>query len=186
MVLSEPRALLGRVALEDRPISVPFPARRTAAATASTDSQDPERPATHDSRATTFPWVNEDGGSAKLLCRALYDHSSMDENTLSFRRGAVIEVLARIESGWWDGALDDERGWFPSNYVQILEGDVSALAAIESVSPSLSRTHRSEQSAHKVHPAFTSRYAPDAMSYMRHAKETIHKVSYACCCSACN
>ena len=27
-------------------------------------------------------------------------------------------MLTQLETGWWDGLLNDERGWFPSNYVQ--------------------------------------------------------------------
>ncbi|KAI8384366.1 uncharacterized protein BYT42DRAFT_562259 [Radiomyces spectabilis] len=39
---------------------------------------------------------------------------------LFFRRGAIIEVLNRDESGWWDGQHDGCRGWFPSNYVGVI------------------------------------------------------------------
>jgi son of sevenless-like protein len=53
--------------------------------------------------------------------RALYDYQSNDPSSLSFRRADIIEVLTRLESGWWDGLLNDERGWFPSNYVEVLE-----------------------------------------------------------------
>ena len=53
-----------------------------------------------------------------FFCRALYDYRSDDNSSLSFSRGDIIEVLTQLESGWWDGLLNDERGWFPSNYVQ--------------------------------------------------------------------
>lgn len=53
-----------------------------------------------------------------FYCRALYDYQSTDSSSLSFRRGEIIEVLTQLESGWWDGLLGEERGWFPSNYVQ--------------------------------------------------------------------
>ncbi|VDB85574.1 unnamed protein product, partial [Peniophora sp. CBMAI 1063] len=77
-----------------------------------------------------------------FFCRALYDYSSTDESALSFRRGAVIEVLTRLESGWWDGLLGDERGWFPSNYVQVIDDDEAdaALAEAELVSLSASQS----------------------------------------------
>lgn len=52
-----------------------------------------------------------------FFCRALYDYRSNDSSSLSFYRGDIIEVLTQLESGWWDGLLNDERGWFPSNYV---------------------------------------------------------------------
>ncbi|KAG8957397.1 hypothetical protein FRC03_010192 [Tulasnella sp. 419] len=36
---------------------------------------------------------------------------------LSFKAGQVIHVLNRDQTGWWDGELGGQRGWFPSNYV---------------------------------------------------------------------
>jgi hypothetical protein len=36
---------------------------------------------------------------------------------LAFQAGQVIHVLNRDPSGWWDGEVDNRRGWFPSNYV---------------------------------------------------------------------
>nr|POF20017.1 endophilin-a1 [Quercus suber] len=50
------------------------------------------------------------------LVRALYDFVGEDEKELSFFEGDVIQVISRLESGWWDGALNGVRGWFPSNY----------------------------------------------------------------------
>lgn len=52
-----------------------------------------------------------------IFCRALYDYKAEDLSSLSFSRGNVIEVLTQLETGWWDGLLNGQRGWFPSNYV---------------------------------------------------------------------
>ncbi|ORY93827.1 ras guanine nucleotide exchange factor domain-containing protein [Syncephalastrum racemosum] len=58
-----------------------------------------------------------------VICRvcALYPYTSTDASSLSFDQGAVIDVLAQLDSGWWDGWCNGKRGWFPSNYVQIIE-----------------------------------------------------------------
>ncbi|KAI0754910.1 ras GEF [Daedaleopsis nitida] len=64
-----------------------------------------------------------------FFCRALYDYQTEDSSSLSFRKGDIIEVLTRLESGWWDGLLNDERGWFPSNYVTVIS-DQEAEAAL--------------------------------------------------------
>lgn len=48
---------------------------------------------------------------------ALHDFHSTNETCLSFSAGQIIKVFNRDESGWWDGEIDGERGWFPSNYV---------------------------------------------------------------------
>ncbi|KDN46450.1 hypothetical protein K437DRAFT_107336 [Tilletiaria anomala UBC 951] len=62
--------------------------------------------------------------SVSFFVRALYDFSSEDSSSLSFRKGALIEVLTQLESGWWDGLLgNDVRGWFPSNYVEIISDE---------------------------------------------------------------
>ncbi|KZS90545.1 ras GEF [Sistotremastrum niveocremeum HHB9708] len=67
----------------------------------------------------------DDSQYQTFFCRALYDYQSTDASSLSFRRGDIIEVLTQLESGWWDGLLNDERGWFPSNYViQVSDDEV--------------------------------------------------------------
>lgn len=50
---------------------------------------------------------------------AMHDYAPTNGHAtcLSFRAGQLIHVLNRDSSGWWDGELDDRRGWFPSNYV---------------------------------------------------------------------
>ena len=55
-----------------------------------------------------------------LYVRALYDYEADDRTSLSFRQGDIIEVLTRLESGWWDGIIHGVRGWFPSNYCAIV------------------------------------------------------------------
>ncbi|SAM08772.1 hypothetical protein [Absidia glauca] len=57
----------------------------------------------------------------RLLCRAraLYPYTANDGSNLSFEQGDLIEVLAQLPSGWWDGLCNRSRGWFPSNYVEI-------------------------------------------------------------------
>ncbi|EMR10382.1 hypothetical protein PNEG_01634 [Pneumocystis murina B123] len=55
------------------------------------------------------------------LVRAIYDFNLPKLSSLKFVAGDIIEVLNRMENGWWDGVLGDQRGWFPSNYVQHLD-----------------------------------------------------------------
>ncbi|KAL9555088.1 hypothetical protein MBANPS3_002511 [Mucor bainieri] len=59
----------------------------------------------------------------KVICRvrALYAYESNDPSSLSFKPNAIIDVLAQLESGWWDGWSNGKRGWFPSNYVEVLK-----------------------------------------------------------------
>lgn len=64
--------------------------------------------------------ANDEQYISTFFCRALYDYQTSDASSLSFRKGDIIEVLTQLESGWWDGLLGNERGWFPSNYVAVI------------------------------------------------------------------
>ena len=55
-----------------------------------------------------------------MYVRALYDYEADDRTSLSFHEGDVIQVITQLESGWWDGVINGVRGWFPSNYCQII------------------------------------------------------------------
>lgn len=57
-----------------------------------------------------------------LYVRALYNYDADDQTSLSFQQGDIIQVLTQLESGWWDGVINDVRGWFPSNYCAVLSG----------------------------------------------------------------
>src|SRR6266511_2322866 len=59
--------------------------------------------------------------SSVFLVRALYDFDSVTPSSLSFRKNDIIQVLTQLESGWWDGLCNGQRGWFPSNYVTTFE-----------------------------------------------------------------
>ncbi|KAJ3100076.1 hypothetical protein HDU97_002512 [Phlyctochytrium planicorne] len=49
---------------------------------------------------------------------AAHDYITEEPTCLSFRKGDFIYVHGRDQSGWWDGSVRGNRGWFPSNYVQ--------------------------------------------------------------------
>ncbi|OIW34007.1 ras GEF [Coniochaeta ligniaria NRRL 30616] len=55
-----------------------------------------------------------------MYVRALYDYDADDRTSLSFHEGDIIQVITQLESGWWDGVINGVRGWFPSNYCQII------------------------------------------------------------------
>ncbi|KAG0205022.1 hypothetical protein BGX28_003228 [Mortierella sp. GBA30] len=53
-----------------------------------------------------------------IVVRALYPFHSEDPTSLSFQKDELIQVLTQLESGWWYGYCHEDRGWFPSNYVE--------------------------------------------------------------------
>ncbi|KAI7852829.1 ras guanine nucleotide exchange factor domain-containing protein [Circinella umbellata] len=59
----------------------------------------------------------------KIICRvrAIYPFYSEEPASLNFNKDDCIDVLAQLDSGWWDGWCGGSRGWFPSNYVEVIE-----------------------------------------------------------------
>ncbi|KAI8841743.1 ras guanine nucleotide exchange factor domain-containing protein [Chytridium lagenaria] len=49
---------------------------------------------------------------------AVHNYEAKDSTCISFQKGDVIDVIAKDQSGWWDGCIRGVRGWFPSNYVE--------------------------------------------------------------------
>lgn len=86
----------------------------SAAAQAQLESESPDPTDSASTRSTSSFFV-----------QALYDYSGADTSSLSFSQGDIIEVLSTLPSGWWDGIICETktRGWFPSNYVQIVENE---------------------------------------------------------------
>ncbi|TID22939.1 putative CDC25 protein [Venturia nashicola] len=55
-----------------------------------------------------------------VYVRAKYDYTSENESTaIDLRKGELLRVVTKLESGWWDGLNSKgQRGWFPSNYCE--------------------------------------------------------------------
>ena len=61
---------------------------------------------------------------------ALHNYSSTEESCLSFLKGDLLQVHQKDASGWWDGTLGKKRGWFPSNYVQVVQPAPARKSAV--------------------------------------------------------
>ncbi|CAJ0917345.1 1483_t:CDS:2 [Entrophospora sp. SA101] len=55
-----------------------------------------------------------------MFVKALYDYDSTEISGLSFKRNDIIQVINQLDSGWWDGICNGIRGWFPSNYITMV------------------------------------------------------------------
>lgn len=71
-------------------------------------------------------------GSNLYYCRALYDYVASTPTELSFRKDEIMEILSRDRSGWWDGLIEDRRGWFPSNYVVLISEEEAERLLLQS------------------------------------------------------
>jgi len=79
-----------------------------------------------------------------MFVRAKFDFEATDPSALSFSAGDVIEVYTQLESGWWDGMLGNVRGWFPSNFVAIIDPAEHGLHELNGSSQSYARTDSTE------------------------------------------
>lgn len=72
-----------------------------------------------------------------MYVRALYDYDADDRTSLSFHEGDIIQVITQLESGWWDGVINGVRGWFPSNYCQIINSPDELPEPDQNIEPDL-------------------------------------------------
>lgn len=53
------------------------------------------------------------------IAEAVWDHTGLNNDELTFTSGDVISVLFTEDASWWWGARGDEEGWFPASYVRV-------------------------------------------------------------------
>ncbi|XP_028846652.1 nostrin isoform X1 [Denticeps clupeoides] len=91
----------------------------------SEEAQPPGDPGPARRRADTNSSVGSDEGEAEDMasvgrCRALYDFTSERDDELRMKEGDTIDIFQKGDDGWWFGALNGQRGHFPSTYVEEL------------------------------------------------------------------
>eukprot|EP01116_Phalansterium_solitarium_P019518 TRINITY_DN5483_c0_g2_i2.p1 TRINITY_DN5483_c0_g2~~TRINITY_DN5483_c0_g2_i2.p1 ORF type:complete len:776 (+),score=196.33 TRINITY_DN5483_c0_g2_i2:60-2387(+) len=66
--------------------------------------------------------------------RALYDYEPQQAKEMRLRAGDTVTVLKMTETGWWSGTIGDRKGWFPSDFVDLLPAG-NALSPPKGASP---------------------------------------------------
>ena len=62
------------------------------------------------------------------MVEALYDWNAVQPDDLAMNKGDIITITRRQENdGWWEGELNGEMGYFPSNYVKV-RSDIHLIA----------------------------------------------------------
>ncbi|KAM6971730.1 SH3 domain-containing kinase-binding protein 1 isoform 2-T2 [Tautogolabrus adspersus] len=54
----------------------------------------------------------------KRRCKAAFSYVPQHEDELGLKIGDVIEIIAEVEEGWWEGSLNGKTGMFPSNFTK--------------------------------------------------------------------
>lgn len=68
-----------------------------------------------------------------VYAKALYDYDdAANGNVLTMREGETITITEIRQDGWWAGKIGDRVGYFPSNYVEVINGEGTSVdAAVE-------------------------------------------------------
>ncbi|KAG2156000.1 ras guanine nucleotide exchange factor domain-containing protein [Suillus bovinus] len=133
------RVRSGSTASTSSSISVDSPGPSSSSASSSSlnlpDSEQSSRPLHYPLASPSDETVRISPSPEFVL--ALHDFHPQHQNAtcLSFRAGQVIHVLNRDSSGWWDGEINGQRGWFPSNYVSADERVISLAEEVLPQSP---------------------------------------------------
>ena len=70
-------------------------------------------------QATAPPAVAVSGGDKYV--RALFAYEGAAEIELDLKEGDVVKVLKEDDSGWWQGECNGRVGWFPFNYIEVIQ-----------------------------------------------------------------
>ncbi|XP_068446820.1 rho guanine nucleotide exchange factor 7b isoform X2 [Clinocottus analis] len=71
--------------------------------------------------------MSEGSGCGHALFKARFTFQQTNEDELSFSKGDIISVSRQEDGGWWEGSVNGNSGWFPSNYVRELKGSDKTL-----------------------------------------------------------
>uniref|UniRef100_A0A668A8Y0 Osteoclast-stimulating factor 1 n=1 Tax=Myripristis murdjan TaxID=586833 RepID=A0A668A8Y0_9TELE len=65
----------------------------------------------------------------KRRCKAAFSYLPQNEDELELKIGDIIEIIAEVEEGWWEGVLNGKTGMFPSNFTKeiVPEPDMPSL-----------------------------------------------------------
>ncbi|KAJ5915261.1 hypothetical protein N7454_011015 [Penicillium verhagenii] len=80
---------------------------------------------THDlGRATAEATVPDRQDQNELRAVVQYDYEKAEDNEIDLREGELVTEIEMVDDDWWLGVnVQGERGLFPGNYVEIVEGD---------------------------------------------------------------
>ncbi|XP_077992434.1 SH3 and PX domain-containing protein 2A-like isoform X2 [Glandiceps talaboti] len=54
---------------------------------------------------------------------AIADYKKQKRNELNLQGGDIVEVIEKNHTGWWFVSLEDEQGWVPATFLQMVDDD---------------------------------------------------------------
>jgi hypothetical protein len=61
-----------------------------------------------------------------VRCTANHDYKASRDDELNLRKGQIVDILEKSADGWWMGRSEGKDGWFPSNFVEVQNVNISA------------------------------------------------------------
>ncbi|XP_034002975.1 SH3 domain-containing kinase-binding protein 1 isoform X2 [Trematomus bernacchii] len=81
----------------------------------------------------------------KRRCKASFSYVPQHEDELGLKIGDIIEIIAEVEEGWWEGFLNGKSGMFPSNFTKVIPTD-SETQSVETSQEELCSSRTSKDS----------------------------------------
>ncbi|XP_042366137.1 SH3 domain-containing kinase-binding protein 1 isoform X2 [Plectropomus leopardus] len=81
----------------------------------------------------------------KRRCKAAFSYVPQHEDELELKIGDVIEIIAEVEEGWWEGFLNGKTGMFPSNFTKVILSE-SETPSLDTSQEELRSTRTSKDS----------------------------------------
>ncbi|XP_072769619.1 SH3 domain-containing kinase-binding protein 1 isoform X3 [Nerophis lumbriciformis] len=78
----------------------------------------------------------------KRRCKAAFSYVPQHEDELELKIGDVIDIVAEVEEGWWEGVLGGKSGMFPSNFTKEILLDLDGHSGDTSQEDLRSRTSK--------------------------------------------
>ncbi|XP_061876918.1 SH3 domain-containing kinase-binding protein 1 isoform X1 [Entelurus aequoreus] len=78
----------------------------------------------------------------KRRCKAAFSYVPQHEDELELKIGDVIDIVAEVEEGWWEGVLGGKSGMFPSNFTKEILLDLDGHSGDTSQEDLHSRTSK--------------------------------------------
>ncbi|XP_059183035.1 SH3 domain-containing kinase-binding protein 1 [Centropristis striata] len=81
----------------------------------------------------------------KRRCKAAFSYVPQHEDELELKIGDIIEIIAEVEEGWWEGFLNGKTGMFPSNFTKVILAE-SETPSLDTSQEELRSTRTSKDS----------------------------------------
>ncbi|XP_044153808.1 SH3 and PX domain-containing protein 2A isoform X1 [Bufo gargarizans] len=86
----------------------------------------------------------------KIFCTATSTYQKVLDTEISFPAGAKVEVLEKLESGWWYIRYKDSEGWAPSHYLDQVDNKQWETSAPEPESMKCKKNENKSNSLEKI------------------------------------